>query len=219
MNFGAQRSRFSHLPIALKIFGIQTKQCKILCSTLKGRSPSGRTLDSSGITSSASTGPFPPPPQVTALLWAHCPPPWGSTLWAASKAQMSPQPVAQGQRGWLHMSPQPLCPSATALSPSRWAPTPGALQEQEGAGTWRMMRSAECWMQMWISAGDPERDVGANVRSCGQGFVLCRWKWSSECSGTGLISQRQAKSSQKKIGKGSNISKPKCWNYFQNEIN
>lgn len=51
------------------------------------------------------------------------------------------------------------------------------------------------------------------------------WKlWQGICAlhvemmvgvqGDWLISQRQAKSSQKKIGKGSNISKPKCWSLF-----
>lgn len=43
---------------------------------------------------------------------------------------------------------QLFCPSAAALALSRWAPAPGALQEQEGTGTWGVMRSAECWMQM-----------------------------------------------------------------------
>lgn len=104
MNFGAQRSRFSHLSMALKIFRIKTKQCKILCSPLKGHSPAMRTVDSSGITSSVSTEHFHPLPMSLPCSEPHCPPPCGSTLWAASKAQMSPQPVAQGQRGWLHMS-------------------------------------------------------------------------------------------------------------------
>lgn len=152
MNFGAQRSRFSHLSMALKIFRIKTKQCKILCSPLKGHSPAMRTVDSSGITSSGSTEPFPPPPHVTALLWAPLP----TSLWfnPLSCQQSTDVPPASGT-GTEGMAPyeqgvcpQPLCPSATAPAPGRWAPTPGALQEQEGTGTWRVMRSAECWMQM-----------------------------------------------------------------------
>lgn len=102
MNFGAQRSRFSHLLMVLKFFGIQTKQCKIFCSPLKGHSPAVRTVDNSGITSSASTGPFPPP--TLALLRGSLPTsPWFKTL-SCQQSTDVPQPVAQGQRGWLHMS-------------------------------------------------------------------------------------------------------------------
>lgn len=157
MNFGAERSRFAHLLMVLKMFGIKTKQCRILCSTLTGRSLALRTVDSSGITSSVSIRLFPPPSPghctSLALLWGPLPP--SLWFWGASEAQVSPQPVAQGQGRAEGMVPceqgiclQLVCPSAAAPALSRWAPTAGALQEQEGIGTWRVMRSAECWMQM-----------------------------------------------------------------------
>lgn len=149
----------SHLLMVLKMFGIKTKQCKILCSTLKGRSPALRTVDSSGITASVRTGPFLPPPlghcTSLALLWGPLPTsPWFNPL-SCQQSTDVPQPVPQGHDRAEGMVPyeqgiclQLLCPSVTPLALSRWAPTPGALQEQEGTGTWGGMRSAECWMQM-----------------------------------------------------------------------
>lgn len=209
MNFGAQMSRFSHLLTTLKIFRIKPKQCKFLFPTLKGHSPALRTVDSSGITSASAQGLFLLLPQVTALPLPcselHCPPPCGSNLWAASQAQMSPA-RATGTRGAegkaLHeqgICPQLFCPSAAALALSRWAPAPGALQEQEATGTWGVVRSAECRMQIvdrsWTSInGCRSKCCG----SCGKGFVLCMWKWWSECRGTGWSAKGRQKVAKRK---------------------
>lgn len=156
MNFGAQRSRFSHLLMELKMFGIKTAMQNPLFHSYRTFPGS---QDSSGITSSISTGLFPPPSlghcTSLALLWGSLPTsPWFHPLRCQHSTDVPPG-SGTGTRRAEGMAPyeqgiclQLVCPSATAPALSRWAPAPGALREREGTGTWRVMRSAECWMQM-----------------------------------------------------------------------